>query len=117
MPYMLMIVEPRGQRLERSLEEGQAAYASMQQYAEQLQQAGVLQGFDSLQPDDRGVRLQVRNGQARTLDGPFSEAKEMIGGYFLIDCASQAEAVAWAARCPAAAWATVEVRGVGPCYE
>ncbi len=50
------------------------------------------------------------------LDGPFAEAKEMIGGFFLLDCATRDEAVAIASQCPAAEWATVEVRAVGPCY-
>ena len=58
----------------------------------------------------------MRAGQRRLLDGPFAEAKEMVGGYFLLDCATRDEAVAIAAQCPAAAWATVEVRETGPCY-
>jgi hypothetical protein len=50
------------------------------------------------------------------MDGPFAEAKEMVGGFFLLDCATREEAVAIAGRCPAAEWATVEVRETGPCY-
>jgi hypothetical protein len=61
--------------------------------------------------------VQVRDGQTRLRDGPFAEAKEMVGGFFLLDCASRDEALAIAAQCPAAQWATVEVRAVGPCYE
>jgi len=117
MPYMLLIMEHRGQRAERTLAEGQAVYDRMLQFGHELQARGVLKASDSLNPDDRGVRVQVRDGQTRTLDGPFSEAKEMIGGFFLLDGVTRAEAVAIAARCPAAEWATVEVRGIGPCYE
>ena len=51
------------------------------------------------------------------VDGPFAEAKEMVGGFFLLDCDSMAEAVAIAHECPAAEWATVEVRALGPCYD
>ena len=51
------------------------------------------------------------------LDGPFAEAKEMIGGFFLLACHTREEAVAIAAECPAAAWATVEVRAVAPCCD
>jgi hypothetical protein len=51
------------------------------------------------------------------LDGPFAEAKEMVGGFFLLDCKTHEEAVAIATRCPAAEWCTVEVRGTAPCYE
>ena len=50
------------------------------------------------------------------LDGPFAEAKEMVGGFFLLDCKTQAEAVTIDAKCPAAEWGTVEVREVGPCF-
>jgi hypothetical protein len=58
----------------------------------------------------------VRAGKSNVLDGPFAEAKEMVGGFFLVDCASREEAVAIARQCPAAEWATVEVRETGPCY-
>ena len=78
---------------------------------------GRLLGVNSLLGDDQGARVQVRQGRSRAVDGPFTEAKEMIGGYFLVDCAGLAEACALAARCPAAAWATVEVRAVGPCWD
>jgi hypothetical protein len=50
------------------------------------------------------------------IDGPFAEAKEMVGGFFLVDCETREEAVAIAAQCPAAQWCTVEVRALGPCY-
>ncbi len=116
MNYLLLILEPRGQRAERTLEEGQAAYAHMVAYAEALKAEGRLQGVNSLLGEDQGARVQVRGGGMRTVDGPFAEAKEMIGGYFLVDCANLEEAKAVAARCPAAAWATVEVRPVGPCF-
>lgn len=116
MRYMLLIAEPRGQRLERTPEQGREAFARMQSFAESLKARGVLAGVESLLSDDRGLRVQVRDGRTRTLDGPFSESKEMIGGFFLVDCASHDEAVAIAAACPAAQWASVEVRPVGPCF-
>ena len=50
-------------------------------------------------------------------DGPFAEAKEMVGGFFLLNCATREEALAIAADCPAAEWCTVEVRALAPCYE
>lgn len=117
MQYMLLIAEPRGQRQERSTAQGEEAYALMLGFADSLKAQGQLVGVASLQSDERGVRVQVRQGQQRATDGPFSETKEMIGGYFVVECASLDEAVAIAARCPAAEWATVEVRPVGPCFE
>ena len=117
MPYMLTIIEPRGQRLTRSLAEGQEAYASMLRFAGELQSRGQLLAGESLASDEHAVQVEVRGGERRLRDGPFAEAKEMIGGFFLVDCRTREEAVAIAARCPAAAWATVEVRALAPCYE
>ena len=114
MAYMLLIVEPTGQRADRGLEGGQAAYARMLEYTQELNSAGVLEASNSLATQAR--RLQVRENRTRVLDGPFAEAREMVGGFFLLNCTDAAEALRWAERCPAAAWATVEVREVGPCY-
>lgn len=116
MPYMLLIHEPTGQRQTRSEAEGHAAYDQMLAFAGELKAAGVLLGVESLASQAQAARVQVRGGKAQVLDGPFAEAKEMVGGFFLLGCATRDEAVAIAARCPAAAWATVEVRAVGPCY-
>jgi hypothetical protein len=116
MNFMLLIHEPRGQRAERGRADGEAAYAAMQAFARDLDARGVFKACDSLLTDDRATRVQVRDGRARLVDGPFAEAKEMIGGYFLIDVPSHDAALKIAAECPAAAWATVEVRPVGPCF-
>ena len=116
MTYMLMLVEPVGQRRERGEAAGRAVYDRMLGFAESLKQRGVLRGVESLASLDQGARLQVRDGKARVLDGPFAEAKEMIGGFFLVDVETLEEALALAAECPAAEWCTVEVRKSGPCW-
>ena len=116
MSYLLLIVEPPGQRVERGVEEGQRVFAEMLQFAEALKARGVLRGVESLATDAKGARVQVRDCRPRIKDGPFAEAKEMIGGFFLLDVATLQEAIAIAAECPAAGWATVEVREVGPCW-
>ncbi|WP_028080874.1 YciI family protein [Solimonas soli] len=116
MSYLLLIVEPRGQREARSPQEGEDAYAQMVRWGESLKARGVLQASESLRSDRDGQRVQVRAGKAVVRDGPFAEAKEMVGGFFLLSCASRAEALAIAESCPAAAWATVEVREIAPCY-
>jgi hypothetical protein len=113
---MLLIVEPVGQRRGRTEDEGRALYDSMLRYAEGLKTRGVLLAAQSLRSDADGVRVQVRNGRRTLVDGPFAEAREMVGGYFLLACASRDEAVAIAAECPAAQWATIEVREFGPCF-
>ena len=117
MSYMLLIHEAVGQRATRSEEEGRAVYEQMLRFGEELAREGVLLGGQSLAPLSRATRVRVEAGKARAIDGPFAEAKEMIGGFFHVDVATQEQAVALAARCPAAQWATVEVRALAPCYE
>ncbi len=116
MAYLLLIVEPRGQRLSRTTEEAQLAYAQMVRFGEDLTVRGLLTASNSLRSDSDGVRVSVRNGKPILRDGPFTEAKEMIGGFFLLDCNSREQAITIAGECPAAAWATVEVREVAPCH-
>lgn len=117
MSFMLLIIEPTGQREARTPEEGQAAYAAMVKFADALREQGLLLGANALKHASSGARVQRHEGKVRTMDGPFSEAKEMIGGYYLLDCGSLAQAKAIAAECPAAQWATVEVREIGTCFE
>ncbi|WP_144151615.1 YciI family protein [Paraburkholderia sp. BCC1885] len=117
MAYMLLIVEPTNQRSERTEEEGRALYDRMGNYAEELSKRGLLLACESLKSSRDAVRVQVRDGQSRLLDGPFAEAKEMVGGFLLLNCETREDAVAIAAACPAAQWCTVEVREVGPCYQ
>ena len=116
MPYMLLIHEAVGQRGLRNEAEGHAVYERMLKFAADLKARGLLLGVESLVSQDAASRVQVREGKANVLDGPFAEAKEMIGGFFLLDCGTREEAVAIARQCPAAEWATVEVRETGPCY-
>ena len=116
MPYLLLIAEPRGQREARTDAEGHAAYQQMLDYAESLKARGVLMAVESLKADHEGVRVQKRNGKSSLTDGPFAEAKEMVGGFFLVNCTSRDAALALAAECPAAEWASVEVRETGPCF-
>ena len=116
MAYMLLIHEEVGQRRQRSEAEGHAVYDRMVRFAGSLKQRGILRAVESLTSLDDSSRLQVRGGKTRVVDGPFAEAKEMVGGFFLIDVATREEALAVARECPAAEWATVEVRATGPCY-
>ena len=115
MSYMLLIVEPRGQRRERTLNEGQGLYQRMVDYGESLAKKGLLVATNSLK--EPAVRLTVRGGKPSVVDGPFTEAKEFVGGFYLLTCDTRDEALALAQQCPAAEWATIEVRETGPCYE
>lgn len=115
MAYMLLIVEPQGQRDTRSQLEGSGLYERMLDYTESLKRRGVLLASDSLRQS--AARLSIRGGRQSVVDGPFTESKELVGGFFLLDCGTREQALSLAAECPAAEWATVEVREVGPCYE
>jgi hypothetical protein len=88
------------------------AVAAMSKYNESLTKAGVLLSLDGLQPPAKGARVSFSGGKPRTIDGPFTEAKEVIGGYWMIQVKSKAEAVEWASRCPAANGDVIEVRQV-----
>lgn len=116
MSYMLMIVEPVGQRRAVGETEGRARYARMLEYSGELKARGLLTASQSLRSEVEGVRVQVRGGKKVRIDGPFAEAKEMVGGYYLLTCKTKDEAIAIAEECPAAQWATVEVREFGPCF-
>ncbi len=113
MSYMLLIMEPHGQRAARTADEGTQAYESMLEFAADLKSRGLLRATESLKTD--GIRVVVREGKRMRIDGPFAEAKELVGGFFLLDCDDEAQAIAIAGQCPAAQWATVEVRELGPC--
>ena len=116
MPYMLLVMEPVGQREARPVPDGQVLYDRMLAFGEDLKARGIGKFYDSLGPTSKGVRVEKRNGKRSLVDGPFAEAKEIVGGFFLLDC-SKEEAIAAATDCPAAEFATIEVREVGPCWQ
>jgi hypothetical protein len=88
------------------------AVTAMMKYNEELAKAGVLLALDGLHPPVAGARVSFAGGKAKVTDGPFAEAKEVIGGYWMIDVASKKDAVAWASRCPASDNETIEIRQV-----
>jgi hypothetical protein len=84
----------------------------MAKYNEELTKAGVLLALDGLQPPSKGARVTLSGGATKVTDGPFAEAKEIIGGYWTIDVKSKDEAVEWAKRCPLGPGDVIEVRQV-----
>jgi hypothetical protein len=115
MSYVLLILERHEYRDQRTREEGHGSYRRMLDYAESLRARGVLLASNSLR--SAAARLNLQRGEPSVVDGPFTESKEMIGGFFLLDCSTRAQALQLAAECPAAEWATIEVRETGSCYE
>jgi len=83
-------------------------------YTEAMQKAGVMVGGERLKGTKHGARVRVRDGKSTVLDGPYADAKEQLGGYYLIDVPSLDEAVSWAVRCPAAKYGTIDVRPLAP---
>src|SRR5947209_20393936 len=88
------------------------AVEAMMKYNESLQKAGVLLALDGLHPPSMGARVSFSGGKPRVTDGPFTEAKEVLGGYWMIQVTSKAEAVEWAKRCPASDNEVIEIRQV-----
>ena len=88
------------------------AVAAMMKYNDDLKKAGVLVALDGLHPPSMGARVSFEGGKPKVTDGPFAEAKEVLGGYWMIDVKSKEEAVAWATRCPASPNEVIEVRQV-----
>ncbi len=88
------------------------AVAAMMKYNKSLQKAGVLLALDGLHPPSMGARVSFPGGKPTVTDGPFSEAKEVVGGYWMIQVRSKEEAIAWASRCPASENEVIELRQV-----
>ena len=86
--------------------------AAMMKFNQALKEAGVLITLDGLHPPSMGVRVSFAGGKPLVTDGPFTEAKEVLGGYWMIDVKSREEAIAWAARCPASENEIIEIRQV-----
>ncbi|RXH22674.1 MULTISPECIES: YciI family protein [Bradyrhizobium] len=86
--------------------------AAMMRYNEALKDAGVLITLDGLHPPSMGARISFATGEPIVTDGPFAEAKEVLGGYWMIEVPSRAEAIAWAKQCPASPNEIIEIRQV-----
>ena len=88
------------------------AVQAMMKYNEELKKAGVLLALEGLHPPSSGARVSFKGGKPAVTDGPFSEIKEVLGGYWVLDVRSREEAVEWARRCPASEDDVIEIRQV-----
>ena len=86
------------------------AVAAMMKYNESLQKAGVLLALDGLRPPSMGARVSFAGGKPKVTDGPFAEAREVVGGYWMIQVKSEEEAIEWASRCPGSDNEVIEIR-------
>ena len=85
---------------------------AMMKYNESLKDAGILITLDGLHPPSLGARVSFAAGKPVVTDGPFTESKEVLGGYWMIDVKSREEAIAWASKCPASENEIIEIRQV-----
>jgi hypothetical protein len=108
---MLMIPKGYESAAAGTMPEAKAVEAMMK-YNEALQQAGVLRGLDGLHPPSMGARVSFAGGKPKVTDGPFAEAKEVVGGYWMIEVNSREEAIEWAKRCPGSDNEVIEIRQV-----
>jgi hypothetical protein len=112
MRFMMLMIPKGYETAEPGAMPSAELVAEMTKYNEALTKAGVLLAPDGLHPPSVGTRVSFSRGKPRVTDGPFTEAKEVIGGYWLIQVKSKAEAVEWASRCPAQDGDVIEVRQV-----
>ena len=112
MQYMIVIVENETEWGNAGPADRERTTAAYGKYTQDLQKAGIMLGGEALLPSSKGARVKVRDGKRAVKDGPFSEAKEVIGGFYIIQVKSKEEAIEWASRCPAAQSGEVEVREV-----
>ncbi len=89
---------------------------AMMAYNEELVKAGIMKGGDGLQPSSKGARVQFDGAKRAVVDGPFAETKELVAGYWLWECASLDEAIAWVKRCPNPMPGPSEIE-IRPLYE
>jgi hypothetical protein len=100
MRFMMLMIPKGYEKAEPGVMPTAEAVAAMMKYNESLQKAGVLLALDGLHPPSMGARVTFAGGKAKVTDGPFAEAKEVLGGYWMIQVKSKEEAVEWAKRCP-----------------
>ena len=109
----MMIVIPKGyEKAKPGAMPDAKIVAEMSKYNESLQKAGVLLSMEGLHPPSMGARVSFAGGKAKVTDGPYAEAKEVIGGFWMIEVKSKAEAIEWARRAPMPDSEVIEIRQV-----
>jgi len=112
MRFMMMVIPKGYETAAPDTVPDAKAVAKMMEYNRSLQKAGVLLALDGLLPPSAGARVAYTDGKATVTDGPFAEAKEVIGGYWIIQVRSREEAIEWAKRAPMSNHEIIEVRQV-----
>ncbi len=112
MQFMIVISGDEKAQANATVEHHKEVMASYMKYSAELAASGAMRGGEALEPSSKGVRITHQAGHRVVTDGPFAEAKEVVGGFYLIDVKTREEAIEWAAKCPAATYGSVELRPV-----
>ncbi len=112
MRFMMLVIPKGYDKAKAGAMPDAEIVAAMTKYNESLQKAGVLLSLEGLHPPSMGARVSFAGGKAKVTDGPFAEAKEVLGGYWMIQVKSKAEALEWASRAPMSDNEIIEVRQV-----
>ena len=112
MRFMMLVIPKGYESAPQDALPSADAVAKMMKYNEALAKAGVLLSLDGLVPPSAGARVSFSGGKPKVTDGPFAEAKECVGGYWMIQVKSKEEAIEWAKRCPGSDNEVIEIRQV-----
>lgn len=111
MQYVMLIYEPEERFAARERSPDDPFWGAWRAYHRAISEAGVYVGGSPLEPPTTtATTIRVRGGERHVQDGPFADTKEQLGGFILLEVPTLDDAIAWAARCPAAAYGAVEIR-------
>jgi hypothetical protein len=112
MRFMMIVIPKAYQTGAKDAKPNAEDFSKMMEYNKSLEKAGILLAMDGLTPPSAGARVTFPDGKATVTDGPFAEAKEVFGGYWIIQVHSREEAIEWAKRAPMSNGDTIEVRQI-----
>lgn len=113
MRFMIIIHSNENADKNASKQEQEAIFGAYMKYTEDLAKAGVMLAGEALHPSaQNSARVTTQDGKRKVTDGPFTEAKELVGGFYVVQVKNKEEAIEWAARCPGCKYGTIEVREV-----
>ncbi|MCT7374752.1 YciI family protein [Chelativorans salis] len=112
MRYMMLMIPKGYESAGPELDLPPDAVDKMMKYNEDLRAAGILRELNGLHPPSAGARVSFATGEPVVTDGPYAEAKEVVGGYWIIDVPTLQDAIEWAKRCPGQPNETIEIRRI-----
>jgi hypothetical protein len=112
MKYLLTIYGDESQWAEATPQDLQDMMSAYEAFTRDATAAGVMVGGEGLSPSGTATTVRVRDDAVLTSDGPFAETREQLGGFYVVDCGDEDEAIGWAARLPGASYGAIEVRPV-----